>query len=63
MIIMGGFSRLGAGAPGLGPEMAKDRDPSERHRRRRGKNLALLAVLVGLVVLFYLVTLVKFGGG
>lgn len=43
--------------------MAKHRDPSERHRRRRGKNLALLAVLVGLVVLFYLVTLVKFGGG
>lgn len=42
--------------------MAKDRYVSEQHRRQRGKNFALFAVLLGLVVLFYLVTLVKFGG-
>ncbi|MEE9249954.1 MAG: hypothetical protein V3U93_02360 [Alphaproteobacteria bacterium] len=40
--------------------MAKDR--YAREQRRRGRNLALLAVLLGLVVLFYVVTLVKFGG-
>lgn len=34
----------------------------EQHRRRRSRNLALAAVLLGLVVLFYAVTLVKFGG-
>lgn len=31
-------------------------------RRRRGRNWALLAVLVGLVVLFYILTIVRFGG-
>jgi hypothetical protein len=35
---------------------------SEQHRRQRGKNLAMLAVLVGLVVLFYVVTMVRMGG-
>jgi len=35
---------------------------SEQHRRNRGRNLALLAVLVGLVVLFYVITLVRMGG-
>ncbi len=35
---------------------------SEQHRRQRGKNLALLAVLGGLVVLFYFVTIVRMGG-
>ncbi|MGX5721396.1 hypothetical protein [Shinella zoogloeoides] len=32
-------------------------------KARRGRNIALGAVLLGLVVLFYIVTLVKFGGG
>jgi hypothetical protein len=32
-------------------------------KARRGRNLALGAVLLGLVVLFYIVTLIKFGGG
>lgn len=36
---------------------------SEQHKRQRGKNLALLAVLLGLVVLFYIITLVRMGGG
>jgi hypothetical protein len=31
-------------------------------RRRRGRNLALGAVLLGLVVLFYVMTVVRFGG-
>lgn len=41
------------------------RDPrnSERRRRQRSRNLALLAVLIGLIVLFYVMTLVQFGGG
>jgi len=38
------------------------RYPSETHRRQRGKNLAMLVVLVGLVVLFYVVAIVRMGG-
>ncbi len=34
----------------------------ELRRRQRVKNLALACGLLGLVVLFYLVTLVKIGG-
>jgi hypothetical protein len=34
----------------------------ELRRRQRGKNVALACGLVGLVVLFYLVTVVKIGG-
>jgi hypothetical protein len=33
----------------------------DRQRQQRAKNRALLAVLVGLVVLFYLMALVKMG--
>ena len=35
---------------------------SERHRQQRGKNRALLAVLLGLVALFYVITLIRMGG-
>ncbi len=35
---------------------------SDLHRKRRGRNFALLAVLGGLVVLFYAVTIVRMGG-
>lgn len=39
-------------------------DLTDRQKKaRRGRNIALGAVLLGLVVLFYIVTLVKFGGG
>ncbi len=31
-------------------------------QRRRGRNWALLAVLVALVVVFYVLTIVRFGG-
>ena len=34
----------------------------ELQRRRRSKNIALALALVGLVVLFYLVTIVKLTG-
>jgi hypothetical protein len=34
---------------------------SDRHRRQRGRNWALLGVLAALVVLFYLLTIVRFG--
>jgi len=37
-------------------------DLDDRRRRQRGRNLALLAVLCGLVVLFYVLTIVRFGG-
>lgn len=33
----------------------------DRRRRQRAKNRALLAVLLGLVLLFYLMALVKMG--
>ena len=36
---------------------------SEMHRRQRSKNLTMLAVLVGLVVLFYVTAIVRMGGG
>lgn len=49
------------------PGKAEPRDngrrfPSEMHRRQRGKNLALAAVLVGLMVLFYVVVIVRMSG-
>lgn len=37
--------------------------PTERHRRQWSKNLALLAVLAGMVVLFFVVTVVRMGSG
>jgi hypothetical protein len=42
--------------------MAKRSGDSEVHRKRRSKNLALMAVLVAFVVLVYLVSLVRMGG-
>jgi hypothetical protein len=36
-------------------------DLSERHRRQRGKNYALLAVLIGFCVVFYLVFIARAG--
>jgi hypothetical protein len=35
---------------------------SERHQRQRGKNIALLVVLLALVGIFYAVTVVRLGG-
>ncbi len=37
-------------------------DPDYR-RRLRHRNLALAGALIGLVVLFYVVTMIKVGGG
>lgn len=37
----------------------KRRDPAEAKKRLRSKNLTMLAVLVGLVVLFYAVAIVR----
>ncbi len=36
---------------------------NERERRMRARNRALLAVLVGLVALFYAITIVRLSGG
>jgi hypothetical protein len=41
--------------------MASRKQDSETHRRQRAKNLTVLALLLGLVVLFYLITLVRMG--
>jgi hypothetical protein len=36
---------------------------AERRRRQRGRNLAILAVLAGIVILIYAVTIVKIKAG
>jgi hypothetical protein len=47
--------------------MSRDRpdEDGERQKRRRGRNIAMLVVLLGLAVLFYLIAVVKMshGGG
>ncbi len=43
--------------------MVGNRQESEMHRRRRARNWALFSVLLGLVVLFYFLTVVRLGGG
>ena len=35
---------------------------SEMQRMRKGRNFVILGIIVGLVVLFYALTLVKIGG-
>jgi hypothetical protein len=35
---------------------------AELHRKQRGRNVALMLVLVGLVVLFFAITIVKLAG-
>ena len=37
-------------------------DGDERRRRQRSRNIALAVLLFGLVLLFYLITLVRLGG-
>ena len=34
---------------------------SDMHRARRGRNIALLVILVALVALFYVITIVRMG--
>lgn len=42
----------------------QDVDPAPpRQRRLRNRNLAMLVVLGGLAFLFYVITIVKMGGG
>ncbi len=43
--------------------MAMGQEESEPQRRRRARNRALFAVLFGVVVLFYFLTIVRMGGG
>lgn len=43
--------------------MAMTAPHDERSRRLRGRNLATLLALLGLVGLFYLITIVRMGGG
>ena len=44
-------------------DAADDRQPSEMHRRQRGRNIALGLVLFAMAVLFYVVAIVKISGG
>ncbi len=43
--------------------MAAGHDLETYLKRRRARNWALLALLAGLVVLFYVITIVRMGGG
>ncbi|MGY9055992.1 MAG: hypothetical protein ACKVGZ_10395 [Alphaproteobacteria bacterium] len=43
--------------------MTEPNDAQNRKRRMRNRNLALMAVLFGLMVLFYVVTIVRVGSG
>lgn len=38
------------------------RQSDEQRRRQRGRNVALAVVLLGLVILFYVITMVRIGG-
>jgi hypothetical protein len=40
-----------------------EKQEHELHRRRRGRNIALAAVLLGFVVLVFAVTIVKLSSG
>lgn len=40
-----------------------NRNEADMRRKRRGRNIALGIVLAGLVVLFYVITIVKMGSG
>jgi hypothetical protein len=42
--------------------MSERQSHSDRHKKQRRKNLALLLALLGLVVVVYLVTIVRMGG-
>jgi hypothetical protein len=35
---------------------------SDRHRQRRGRNLAVAGVLAALVILFFFITIIKMSG-
>lgn len=48
--------------PAIPPDPRPGDNRAERRRRLRGRNLATLAVLLGLVVLFYVITLTRMGG-
>jgi len=48
--------------PPAAPHMSKDEEAALL-RRRRGRNVAMLAVLLGLVVLFYMITMAKLTTG
>ena len=43
--------------------MSRSEERKQFNRRLRGRNLALLAVLAGIVVLLYFLPFVRMGGG
>ena len=46
----------------MGLSILSDEDMRGRLRRRRGKNLFLLFALIGVAILFYAVTILRFSG-
>jgi hypothetical protein len=42
---------------------AMSKTPYDPHRKQRGKNIALLVALLAFVVIVYLVSIVRMGGG
>lgn len=45
------------------PQPLSPEEAAELRRRRRGRNIALLVVLLALSALFYAIAIVKLGGG
>ncbi|MEX0758847.1 MAG: hypothetical protein WD100_04645 [Tistlia sp.] len=48
--------------PGTGERRQSEQERRAYYRSKRGKNLAVLAALVGFAVLVYLVSIVRMGG-
>lgn len=47
----------------MSPEKPAKKWRSAMHRRQRSKNLAVMLLLFGLVLLFYVLSIVRMGGG
>ncbi len=43
--------------------MTAKKTPSDMHRKRRGRNIALAAVIFALAGLFYVISIVRMSGG
>ena len=43
-------------------QRSQPKTASEMQRMRKGRNFVILSIIAGLVVLFYVLTLVKIGG-
>ena len=53
------MTSVAAGEPGVANELGPE---DEQARRRRGRSIAIALILGGLVILFYVATIVRLGG-